>query len=213
MTHLPVQNQGLFWLSDWGLLFAGSWVHAPDLFDKSHLRFQSFHLLQSIWKVICWRSVRNVLTCLFGQSRRFNGAEEHRLRDLYPCKSQTAAIPFRATLALCFLLSPPHRSCSRGLGGDDGVACRGLIWNKQNDRTYLCYYFLKKCNASDDNSWPGKKKHLYDSTDHLMIILSSKAQGPLYLTPPPSQFASSDLNCPIVTQAKIYLLKKHLHST
>ncbi len=114
------------------------------------LRFQSFHLLQPIWKVICWRSVHNVLTCLFSQSRRFNGAEEHRLRDLHPCKSQTAALRLRATLTLCFLLSPPHRSCSRGFGGDDGVACHGLIWNKQNDRTY----FLKMCNASDEDSRP-----------------------------------------------------------
>ncbi len=30
-----------------------------------------------------------------------------------------------------------------------------------------------------------RKSIFYDGTDHLMIILSSKAQGPLYLSPPP----------------------------
>lgn len=36
LFFLPVQNRGLFWLSDWGLPSAGSWAHAPDLFHKSH---------------------------------------------------------------------------------------------------------------------------------------------------------------------------------
>lgn len=36
MTFLPVQNRGLFGLSDWGLPSAGRWAHAPDLFHKSH---------------------------------------------------------------------------------------------------------------------------------------------------------------------------------